>query len=191
MGAITGDPQQALLAFAHAIELDPDDVDSVIGGAGSSCSKALPVEAERRLRRALPLIAGDAQPWNRFRIRLGLGNVREQRGEFQDALKFYQDALAIGESERRKAADDLDWQRALSLLYQKTGDVQGALGNLNEALKAYRDGLAIAERLARSDPANAAWQNTVSILSIKIGDVMTARKDRPAVHRQPTRMPLA
>ena len=97
LGAIASDPSQALRAFAHAIEVDPNDVDSLIGGGWIVLQQGAPVEAERRLRRALPLIAGDAQPWNRFRVRLGLGNVREQRGEFQDALKFYLDAVAIGE----------------------------------------------------------------------------------------------
>jgi tetratricopeptide (TPR) repeat protein len=179
LGAIARDPQQALQAFAHAIELDPNDVDSLIGGGWIVLQQGAPGEAERRLRRAMPLVAGDAQPWNRFRVTLGLGHVREQRGEFQDALAFYRDALAIARREREAGVDDADWQRALSLAYQKTGDVYGALGSLSEALQAYRDGLAIADRLARSEPASAAWQSTVSMLSIKIGDVLAARQDLP------------
>jgi hypothetical protein len=42
-------------------------------------------------------------------------------------------------------------ENALSVSYNKVGDVQMAQGNLPAALTSYQAGLAIAERLAKSD----------------------------------------
>ena len=68
LGAIAATQQQALDAYAKAIALDANDVESLIGGGWIALQQGVPGEAERRLRRALPLLAGDAEPWNRFRI---------------------------------------------------------------------------------------------------------------------------
>jgi tetratricopeptide (TPR) repeat protein len=96
LGNIADTPQQALTVYARAIEIDSNDVESLLGSGWIGLQQGLLGEAERRFRRALPLIIGDAQPWNRFRVRLGLGDIREQRGELPDALKFYREAVTIG-----------------------------------------------------------------------------------------------
>ena len=67
------------------------------------------------------------------------------------------------------------WQRDLSVSYDKVGDVLVAQGKLEEALKAYRDSLAIAERLAAADRSNTQWQRDLSVSYDKIGDVLVAQ----------------
>ena len=74
LGDIAETPQQALDAYARAIEIDPNDIGSLLGGGWIVLQQGLLGEAERRFRRALPLMAGETQPWNRFRVRLGLGS---------------------------------------------------------------------------------------------------------------------
>ena len=78
------------------------------------------------------------------------------QGKLEEALKAYRDSLAI--RERLAAADpsNTQWQRDLSVSYNRVGDVLKAQGKLEEALKAYRDSLAIIERLAAADPSNTA-----------------------------------
>src|SRR5690349_10914259 len=128
---IADTPQQALAAYAHAIEIDSNDVESLLGGGWIVLQQDLLGEAERRFRRALPLLAGEAQPWSRFRARMGLGSIREQRGELSDALTFYREAVAIGEQQVRSAPGDTSsWRRALSIAYEKAGDVRATQGNL-------------------------------------------------------------
>jgi tetratricopeptide (TPR) repeat protein len=63
------------------------------------------------------------------------------------------------------------WQRALSVSYNKVGDVQRAQGTLPEALKSYRDSLAIADRLAKADPGNAGLQRDLAVSNERLGDI--------------------
>ena len=59
------------------------------------------------------------------------------------ALKSYRDSLAIAERLAQSDPGNADWQRDLSVSYEKVGDVQVAQGDLAGALKSYRDSLAI------------------------------------------------
>ena len=72
-------------------------------------------------------------------------------------------------------AGNADWQRDLSISYDRVGDVLVKQGNLPEALKSYRAGLAIAERLAGSDAGNADWQRDLSVSNIKLATFWLSR----------------
>jgi tetratricopeptide (TPR) repeat protein len=168
LGNIADTPQQALAAFARTIEIDSNDVESLLGSGWITLQQDLPGEAERRFRRALPLLAGDAQPWNRFRVRLGLGSIREQHGELPDALTFYHEAVAIGEQQARSAPGDTSWRRALSIAYEKVCDAHAAQGSLAEALDAYRSALALVDRLQQFEPGRPTWQHPMPGLSIPV-----------------------
>ncbi len=100
------------------------------------------------------------------------GDTYRMLGDLEQALKAYQDNLAI--TERLAATDrsNTQWQRDLSISYEKVGDVLMAQGNLNDALKAYRDSLAIAERLAAADRSNTLWQSDLSTAYSEVGDVL-------------------
>jgi tetratricopeptide (TPR) repeat protein len=76
-------------------------------------------------------------------------------------------------AERLAASDrsNTEWQRDLTVSYNKVGDVLVAQGKLDEALKSYRDSLAIAERLAASDRSNTAWQDDLQYSISIIGDL--------------------
>src|SRR5215469_10709688 len=78
------------------------------------------------------------------------------------------------------------WQRDLSISYDKLGDVQLAQGDLAAALRGYTDGKAIAEKLARSDPSNAQWQRDLSISYNKLGNVQLVQGDLVAALRSYT-----
>jgi hypothetical protein len=68
--------------------------------------------------------------------------------------------------------DNPERQRALSVFYNKIGDVLVAQGNLTAALKSFRDEFATADRLAKADPGNAEWQRDLSVSYRKIGNVL-------------------
>jgi hypothetical protein len=51
-----------------------------------------------------------------------------------------------------------EWQRDLSISYQKGGLVRQAQGQQAETLRLYQQSLAIRERLVQLDPSNAEWR---------------------------------
>lgn len=100
------------------------------------------------------------------------GDVLRAQGQLAEALKAYQDSLAIAAGLTKQDSGNTDWQRDLSVSFNKVADVLRDQGELAEALKTYRDSLEIAERLAKQDPNNAGWQSDLSISFERIGDVL-------------------
>src|SRR5262249_22016781 len=104
------------------------------------------------------------------------------QGNLDEALRAYRDALAI--AERIAAADpsNTQWQRGLSISYEKVGQLLEEQSKLDEAVQAYRNSLAIRERLAAADRSNMQWQRDlsssyvkVSDLSVRIGDLLVVQ----------------
>ena len=145
LGAIAGlgDPKRALEAYTKAIELDPDDTESLIWVAGLEKDRGNLADAGTRYRRALALATTEDQAWDKYWALLGLGDIRGERGNLPEALKSYRDGLAIADRLAQADPGNAGWQRDLSVSYDRVGDVLVAQGNLSEALKSYRDGLAI------------------------------------------------
>ena len=103
---------------------------------------------------------------------------RRRAGGAGQARRGAQDLPGQPRHPRALAATDrsnTEWQRDLSVSYDKVGDVLMAQGKLDEALKAYRDGLAIRERLAATDRSNTEWQRDLSVSYDKVGDVLVAQ----------------
>ena len=100
-----------------------------------------------------------------------VGDVLKAQGKLDEALKAYRDGLAI--RERLAAADrsNTQWQRDLSISYEKVGDVLVAQGKLEEALKAYRDGLAIVQRLVFLSPNNKQFRDDLNSVIDRIGNI--------------------
>ena len=62
-----------------------------------------------------------------------------------------------------------DWQRDLSISYERIGDVQLQQGDLAGALASYRKALVIGEILAARDPNNAEWQRDLIVSLANLG----------------------
>jgi tetratricopeptide (TPR) repeat protein len=96
------------------------------------------------------------------------GDLGKARDAYRDA---YQYTLEIRERLAGQDASNTEWQRDLSVSYEKIGDVLSAQGDLAGALKAFRASLEIRERLAGQDPSNTGWQRDLSLSLGKIGEV--------------------
>ena len=177
LGAIAGlaDPKQALDAYTKAIALDPDDTESLVQAAWIEGDRGQLDDAERHYNRVLALTRDDERAWTHYWATLGLGDVRQDRGDLPAALRCYRDARAMIDLLAKSDPGNARWQRDLSVSFEKVGDVLVAQGNLPDALTSYRDGLAIRDRLAKSDPGNAGWQRDLSVSFNKVGDVKVAR----------------
>ena len=75
------------------------------------------------------------------------------------------------------AADpgNAEWQRDLSISWNRLGNVRSAQGDLQGALQAYTEKQNIADQLAAADPGNAEWQRDLSVSWNKLGDVRVAQ----------------
>jgi len=105
------------------------------------------------------------------------------------ALASYRQGLTIREKLARQDPGNAEWQRDLSVIYERLGEVQQAQGDLAGALASYRQGLTIREKLARQDPGNAQWQADVVASLVQISSVFDLaqpegrRAAREALHK--------
>jgi tetratricopeptide (TPR) repeat protein len=153
LGAIAGlgDPKKALDAYEKALEFDPDDVESLFQVGFIQIDRGYLDEAQKRLDRVLSLATRN-QPFYQYWARLGLGDIREQRGDLTAALAFYRDGLAIADRLAKSDPGDAGWQRDLSVSYNRVGDVQVGQGDLAGALKS-----------ATASPSETGWRNPIPV----------------------------
>jgi tetratricopeptide (TPR) repeat protein len=200
LGAIAGlgDPKRALDAYQKAVELYPDDIESLLWVAQLEEDRGDVADAEMHYGRALALATTDDRSWAKYSALLGIGDTRRDRGNLPEALKSYRDALAIADRLAKADPGNAGRQRDLSVSYHKIGDVLVAQGHLPDALKPYRDGLAIRDRLATADPGNAGWQHDLSVSYAKVAvvfrrtgekaDALTALRQGQAIMARMTQL---
>jgi tetratricopeptide (TPR) repeat protein len=182
LGAIAGlaDPKKAREAYAHAVVLDPDNVNGLFWQGWFQKDAVNLTVAEGAYRRLIAVKTGTEPDHYVYWARLGLGDIAVARADLGSAKSSYIDAQKIAERLAKADPNDAQWQRDLSASYEKVGDVLVAQGDLTDALKSYRDSLAIADRLAKVDPGNAGWQRDLSVSYEKVGDVLLAQGDLTA-----------
>jgi tetratricopeptide (TPR) repeat protein len=90
--------------------------------------------------------------------------------ESREALRIFLQLGAI-------KPDNLDYQREISLGYERVGDVLRDQGDVTGALKNYYEGFAIAEKLAKQHRDNADLQRDLSVSHGRVGDVQSAQGD--------------
>jgi tetratricopeptide (TPR) repeat protein len=125
--------------------------------------------------------SGDAGA--RARALIGLGDTATYLGDLGGAMAAYQRAFKIREGQVAQDPSNSEWQRDLSISFDKIGDLQSARGNLDAALKAFQDSLDIRERLSAQDPSNSEWQRDLSVSFERIGDLQSARGKLDAAHK--------
>ena len=106
----------------------------------------------------------------------GYASIADEEAQAHQALGLGSRALARYEQlreqhERLTAAepDRADYQRDLSVLYDRMGDLYVSLGQGDQARASYQKSLAIAERLAESEPNRADYQVDLVISLVKVG----------------------
>ncbi len=99
------------------------------------------------------------------------GDLARVHTTLVETKREYEEAHRMAQRLTTSDPGNTDWQRDLSVSYEKLGDVAVAQGKLDEAAKAYRDSLAIRKQLAASDPGNTGWQRDLSVSYERLGDV--------------------
>ena len=78
--------------------------------------------------------------------------MRQAQGDLAGALQAYEDSLAIAEQLAASDPGNADWQRDLSISWERIGGVREQQGDRAGALEAWRRALAISLPLAKAHP---------------------------------------
>jgi len=92
-------------------------------------------------------------------------------GSTDRALSRYAELHVILERLAKAEPDRADYQRDLSVLYNKMADLYRALGLGDQARDVCQKALAIAQRLARAEPDRADYQRDLSVSYTKMADL--------------------
>ena len=109
-----------------------------------------------------------------------LGSITLSNGQATEALKEYQQALAILRPLVEVDPKNRIWRRELAITLDGIGTVKSQTGDARGALAAYDEGLAIIRDLARDDPDNPEFQRQIAIRVIETGDVKLTTGDTAA-----------
>jgi tetratricopeptide (TPR) repeat protein len=102
-----------------------------------------------------------------------VGDVEVAQKNLSDGLASYRAALTIREHLAKADPSNGDWQRNLSISYER--NVESAQQDPQAALASYRSCLAVRELLVRTNPDNTIWQRELATAYNEIGDVEMAQ----------------
>ena len=107
-----------------------------------------------------------------------LGDWYRISGNRSAALLEYEKSLKISEKLAASDPKNSDWQRDLSVSYEKVAGILEVQGEREKALLEYEKSLAIREKLAASDPKNSDWQRDLSVSFNKVAGILEAQGER-------------
>ncbi len=169
--AFLNNTKKALDAYARAAELDPDDPEGW-NRLGQLQLRYGDLKAARAsFEKLLALRNRIDDPRIEYYARVALGETDEAAGNREPALDQYEQATVLIKALANRDPNNAEWQRDLSVSYERVGDIRAARGDRDGALKAYEDGLTIAKALANRDPNNAQWQTDLVVSAYKIASL--------------------
>jgi tetratricopeptide (TPR) repeat protein len=111
----------------------------------------------------------------RFRAFTNLGYALGVQGDATNAVKAYENGLAISRTMTGKQQSNTNWVREQAFCFERMGDVWAIRGNTVKAAEDFQQSLDITSRLARDNPNDQGLQRNLLILRLKKGDVWYAR----------------
>ncbi len=106
-----------------------------------------------------------------------LGHLTATIGDKEDAIRAYQEALAIRTRLARENPSVTQFQSELAASHLFIGFRQASMGQLAEAKASYEQALAVVERQVRENPSNTEFQGNLAAIHSYIGSLqaMTGR----------------
>ena len=99
-----------------------------------------------------------------------LGDMRLRRGALEQAQEAYGVALTLAQRLVSNERDNTEWQRDLSVSYDKVADILRRSDPV-AALDHYQASLKIRQDLARREPDNTEWQRDLSVSYNNVADI--------------------
>jgi tetratricopeptide (TPR) repeat protein len=179
LGAIAGlaDPKKAREAYAHAVALDPENVQGLLWHGWLQKDAGNLLAAEEACHRVIAVESGTPPGHEIFWANLVLGDIAVARGDLSLGESSYIDAQKIVDRLAKADPNNAGWQFDLGLSNERIGNVQQAQGDLAAALKSYEAKRNIISRLAQTDPDNTGWQRDLSVSYDKVGEVQLVQGD--------------
>ncbi len=100
-----------------------------------------------------------------------------------EALTKHARIMETLERRARANPDRADYQRDLSVAYNKLGDLMRDAGEGEQARAYYQQSLEIAERLARQEPNRADYQTDIVVSLYRMGDRESLQRALTILHR--------
>ncbi len=173
----TADPKSAREYYAKAAQLDPENLTGLYWHGETEAEAGDLNEAERAYNAILKAGVKGKDDEVIYWAGLGLGDIKVARGNLQDGMKAYRDALQSARDFAKANPMSDVWQHNLSVALEKVGDGLAAQGDLVHALEAQSESLAIADRLAKAAPNDMERQRNLLVSHNKVGDVQLAKGD--------------
>ncbi len=104
-----------------------------------------------------------------------LGDVYLRLGQLDEALDAYQITHMLAQQLAAGDPNNSDWQRDLSVSYERVAGILEVQGEREQALAQYIKSLAIREKLAASDPNNSDWQRDLSVSYERVAGILEAQ----------------
>ena len=92
----------------------------------------------------------------------GLGGLTDEIGDKREAIRAYEESLAIWDRLARENPSVAKFQSELAACHHKIGFLQSETGRHSDALASYEKARAILERLARENPSVAEYQSALA-----------------------------
>ena len=114
-----------------------------------------------------------------------VGDVLVAQGNLAEALKSYQDSLAIRDRLAQADPGNATWQRDLAISHGRVGHVLVQQGEATLALNEFREGRTTIARLKEQSPNNATLRNDLiwfeaQIAKLEQGSAPPLRAEQPA-----------
>ncbi|WP_417841599.1 tetratricopeptide repeat protein [Terasakiella sp.] len=165
------DRKRALAAFEKVMELTPHaQAWDYIYLTRLYINSAQRENALATVEQGLSVV--DAKDRDYFALLIEKSDLSILVGDREDAHSNLQTVHQYMLARANRDPENTEWQRDLSISYNKIADVLRDKGKADDALSHYQKSLEIFLKLAKHDPENTEWQRDLSVSYNKIADVL-------------------
>ena len=165
-------PSETLLAPGQTEQLAVQLTEFLPAGEPDYAAAAARVAELRAVSGNTPETGRDL--WALGSALISLSDRAFETGRSSEALSAAQEARELLEALVQSEPQRADYQRDLSVSYERLGDLMRALGEGEAARQYFEKSLEIAERLVRAEPQRADYQRDLAVSYNKLGDLMGA-----------------
>ena len=177
------DPDEALVAFAHACDLEPTNETSLMMLSKLMIETGRPNEAEPILDRLIHLSERASNPHGLVYGLIFRGDSRVSSGKLALAAIDYERASEICRGQPQSEAPDIEWQRPLALAQGRLGGILLRQDKPSQAFERFETAHRIHEELGRAAPTNLDALRDLSGSCDRIGDFHLAQGDLEAAFK--------
>ena len=105
------------------------------------------------------------------------GQIMAERGDYEEALKKFDEVLQIRQRLAAMQPNERIWRRGVAAALGNIADTLSKRGEPERALSRLRESERIMTEFAAADPDNARWLRELSVWQERIGDILLERPD--------------